>query len=66
MNPPTESTAPAAPAAPTARVQPTFVLLFAVTPAAGAAARAVPAGVPPIPDDATVSLGYSVKDMPQR
>jgi arylsulfatase A-like enzyme len=24
------------------------------------------AGMPPIPDDATVSLGYSVKDMPQR
>ena len=23
-------------------------------------------GVPPIPADATVSLGYSVKDMPQR
>ena len=22
--------------------------------------------MPPIPDDATVSLGYSVKDMPQR
>ena len=24
------------------------------------------ATMPPIPDDATVSLGYSVKDMPQR
>jgi hypothetical protein len=24
------------------------------------------AGMPPIPDDATVSLGYSAKDMPQR
>jgi arylsulfatase A-like enzyme len=24
------------------------------------------ASMPPIPDDATVSLGYSVKDMPQR
>jgi hypothetical protein len=24
------------------------------------------ASMPPIPEDATVSLGYSVKDMPQR
>ena len=24
------------------------------------------ASMPPIPDDATVSLGYSAKDMPQR
>jgi hypothetical protein len=24
------------------------------------------ATMPPIPEDATVSLGYSVKDMPQR
>jgi len=39
-----------------ARVQPTFVLLFAVTPAAGGAALAVPAGLQPIPDD--VAAGY--------
>ena len=31
-----------------------------------AAWQAWEAGVPPIPADATVSLGYSVKDMPQR
>ena len=28
--------------------------------------RAWNASMPPIPSDATVSLGYSVKDMPQR
>lgn len=53
MNTATDSAAPAARAT---HVQPTFVLLFAVTPAAGAAARAVPAGVQPIPDD--VAAGY--------
>ncbi len=31
-----------------------------------AAWQAWEASVPPIPVDATVSLGYSVKDMPQR
>lgn len=39
-----------------ARVQPTFVLLFAVTPAAGGAALATPVGLQPIPDD--VAAGY--------
>lgn len=53
MNTVTENTVSAATAA---RVQPTFVLLFAVTPAAGTAARALPAGLQPIPDD--VAAGY--------
>jgi hypothetical protein len=39
-----------------ARLQPTFVLLFAVTPAAGGAALATPAGLQPIPED--VAAGY--------
>lgn len=49
-----------------APVQPTFVLLFAVTPAGGGAAPAAPAGLLPIPDEVASGYRERIEERQQR
>jgi len=53
-------------AAPAATVWPTFVLLFAVTPAAAAERIGQPAGLQPIPEEVAAAYRERIEDRQQR